>query len=164
MPAEQWKPIGDFWNRYEVSDLGRFRNVKTGQILRPFIDHQGYMIANLPFSEFGRKNLRVHRLVAMAFIPNPEAKKDVNHKDGNRKNNHLENLEWATRSENMIHSFDVLFSSPRGSKRPNAKLSEAQVVEIRSSRDRGDSLAIKYSVSQGLISAIRRRNVWRHVP
>jgi hypothetical protein len=50
----------------------------------------------------------IHRLVAIAFIPNPENKPDINHKDGNKKNNCIENLEWVTRSENTQHSFDIL--------------------------------------------------------
>lgn len=97
---ERWKKIRN--TTYEVSNLGRVRT-KEGNIKKLFEDNKGYMRLQL-YVNGKRINKRVHRLVAEAFIPNPDNKPTVNHKDGNKKNNSVENLEWATYSENQYHS------------------------------------------------------------
>lgn len=95
---------------YQISSWGRVKNKITGHINKHYVHNRvGYMRAEL-FDGMGHTNKKryfVHRLVASAFIPNPENKECVNHKDANRANNHLENLEWATQSENMQHCFHV---------------------------------------------------------
>ena len=83
---------------YQVSNLGRIRNSR-GKILKPNKDHKGYMLIYL-YKDGKRKTHKVHRLVAIAFIPNPENKKTVNHKDEVKTNNHVDNLEWMTTAEN----------------------------------------------------------------
>jgi len=97
---EEWKQIQDFPN-YEVSTLGTVRNSNTGRILK-LTCKGGYMFTGLCQNSNG-KTLAVHRLVALAFIDNPENKPQVNHKDKNRGNNNVANLEWSTASENNIH-------------------------------------------------------------
>ena len=107
---ELWKPISGLEDNYEVSNLGRVRRIKSGcgtqagRILH-FLNHSnGYVIA--PMSLNSKKYRRyVHRLVAEAFIPNPDNKPEVNHIDGNKRNNCVDNLEWVTRSENNTHMF-----------------------------------------------------------
>lgn len=97
---EIWKPITDFEN-YFVSNLGNLKNNITGKILRQNIK-DGY--ANIVIKNNNiKKCFKVHRLVAIAFIENPENKSDVNHKDKNKINNYVSNLEWMTRKENNIH-------------------------------------------------------------
>ena len=109
MENEIWKTIEEF-PIYEVSNLGRIKNTKSQKILRPIIK-SGYHHVSLTNSNC-RKNCKVHRLVAMAFIPNPENKSDVNHKDKDKLNNQLSNLEWMTRKENCIHkSKDLIYKS-----------------------------------------------------
>ena len=97
---EEWIQIQDFPN-YEVSTLGNVRNSNTGRVLK-LTCKGGYMFTGLSQNSIG-KTLPVHRLVALAFIDNPENKPQVNHKDKNRGNNNVSNLEWSTASENNIH-------------------------------------------------------------
>lgn len=97
-------PVQEYSELYEVSDLGDVRRIKTGRILKPSIDKAGYKRVNL--SRIGEtkaivKVYKVHRLVAMAFIPNPENKPQIDHIDGNPRNNAVPNLRWATASENQ---------------------------------------------------------------
>lgn len=91
---------------YAVSNLGNIKNIKRN-ILRKFQITNGYCRVIIKNKKV-KKNILVHRLVAQAFIPNPENKKTVNHKDGNRKNNNVTNLEWCTQKENIKHSWSVL--------------------------------------------------------
>ena len=97
---EEWKPINDYDN-YEVSSLGNVRNSNTGRVLKQMCKG-GYVFTGLSKNSSG-KTCAVHRLVALAFIDNPENKPQVNHKDKNRSNNIVSNLEWSTASENNIH-------------------------------------------------------------
>lgn len=88
---------------YSISDDGQVRNNERNKILK-FGSEQGYSMVNLSVGNGVMKRRRVHRLVATAFIPNPDKKPYVNHKDGNRSNNNVSNLEWVTASENAIHA------------------------------------------------------------
>ena len=97
---EIWKPIDNYPN-YNVSNLGNIKNIKTNKVLK-INCKDGYNNISLSQKE-NRKSFKVHRLVALAFIENPENKSDVNHKDKNKLNNVVSNLEWMTRKENNIH-------------------------------------------------------------
>lgn len=99
MEKEQWKVITGYDN-YEVSTWGNVRNVKTGKIITQFVNSKGYMKVTLSKNS-KKKCFRVHRLVALAFIPNPHNYSDVNHKDKNRQNNHVDNLEWLPHDEHL---------------------------------------------------------------
>lgn len=108
---EVWRDIKGFEGRYQVSNLGRVKSlarrmVVKDRILKPFGNNKGYKCVHL--WNIQHKEPLIHRLVAEAFIPNPDGKKEVNHKDGNPLNNEVNNLEWCTHSENMLHSFRVL--------------------------------------------------------
>ena len=100
---EVWKPIKGFEGLYEVSNLGNVRNT-NGRLRKPFLIHQGYLMIDL-FHNYKRTHARVNRLVAEAFIPNPDKKTEVNHKNGSKTDNRAENLEWTSKSENMIHAY-----------------------------------------------------------
>nr|QBK85392.1 MAG: HNH endonuclease [Iridovirus LCIVAC01] len=102
---EEWRTIPGN-EKYEASNLSQIRNTKTKRILKKYITETGYERIGL-YSQNGRKNNQVHRLVAQAFIPNPNNFPQVNHKDKNRANNKVENLEWATASMNVKHSIKM---------------------------------------------------------
>ena len=98
---EKWKII-DFYkgfeNLYQVSQTGMVMNIKTGKILKPYKVKGGYLQVKL-YNNYTFKNVSVHRLVAQAFVPNPDPVnfKEVNHKDQNKQNNNADNLEWCDR-------------------------------------------------------------------
>lgn len=101
------REIKGYEGLYAVDADGRVFNLRTGKEKKPTIGNHGYLAVDL-FKNGQRKTLLVHRLVAEAFIPNPHKKRTVNHKDGNKLNNRISNLEWATHSENHKHSFRKL--------------------------------------------------------
>lgn len=94
-----WKQINNY---YSISINGDIRNDKTLKILKPFITNKGYLRIKLAPDN---KNHSIHRLVACNFIPNPDNKPQVNHKNGIKTDNRVENLEWVTNIENTIHSY-----------------------------------------------------------
>lgn len=115
--CEQWKPVQGYENIYEVSSIGRVRSLDrcvicndgnkkscVGQLLRPHLNRNGYCVVHLRNDGVSHCML-VHRLVGIAFIPNDENKPQINHKDGNKTNNCVENLEWCTAQENMEHAW-----------------------------------------------------------
>ena len=100
---EIWKDIPGTDGEYKISNYGKVMTAKTGRILTPVLDERGYERVCL-FKKDRNRRHKVHRLVAITFIPNPDNKEQVNHKDGNKRNNSVDNLEWVTNEENMHHS------------------------------------------------------------
>lgn len=128
---EEWRQIEGYEGYYEVSNLGRVRSVdriitdkngvkykKNGHISSLINKDNGYMYISLN-KNGKRKNHYVHRLVANAFIPNPQNKTCVNHKDYNRKNNSVDNLEWCTQEENINYSIEHLKQGMRKVRKNN---------------------------------------------
>ena len=100
MARESWRQINNHPN-YEISSMARIRNTRTGYILTPYDDGTGYLRVKLD-----GENCRLHILVAVAFIPNPENKPIVNHKRGKKQDCRASQLEWMTESENTKHAWD----------------------------------------------------------
>lgn len=113
--GEVWKDIEGYENLYQVSNLGRVKSlvgfnghiyVNRVKVLKQSNTTTGYKKVELTINK-RRKSHKVHRLVAFAFIPNPNHKPNINHKDGNPINNKVENLEWCTQRENVQHAVDT---------------------------------------------------------
>lgn len=98
-----WKNTIIFNWDYQISDDWRIKNLKTNKILKSYISKDGYLRLYIKYKWLW-KNYSIHRLVAQTFIPNPNNKPQVNHKDWNKLNNNIENLEWSTAKENMNHA------------------------------------------------------------
>lgn len=105
---EEWEPIKGYEGLYEVSNTGKIKSFHYGKtrILHQNINKRGYHHVILSKDKV-KKDIRVHRLVASAFIPNPNNKPEVNHIDGNKDNNNVDNLEWATCKENINHAIKM---------------------------------------------------------
>jgi hypothetical protein len=132
---ENWKAVEGYEGLYEVSDQGRVRSLDRyttgkrnrlikGKVLANAHNELGYCIVQLCKDGVPKKT-RVHRLVARAFIPNPEEKPYVNHLDGNPSNNTAQNLEWCTQKENIQHAYATGLYPPMG------KLTREQVEYIK---------------------------------
>lgn len=98
---KEWKTVIEY-DHYEVNQFGEIRHKKRQHILKPRKNKGGYLYVNFNINGH-RSNFAVHRIVANAFIPNPNHKPEVNHKDGNKENNCVNNLEWVNSSENKIY-------------------------------------------------------------
>lgn len=101
---EEWKEIAGYEGLYVISNLGHIKSLKTGNLKKFTVAKNGYCVTTLYKNNQG-KTCYIHRLIAIAFIPNPNNLKVINHKDGNKLNNCLINLEWCSYSQNNKHAF-----------------------------------------------------------
>lgn len=156
--TEIWKTIPGYEGRYEVSTFGRIRSFQKG-VKKPVLNRGGYFIVGLYDSSGRRITKTVHRLVMLTFC-GPDAR-TVNHKDGNKANNRLENLEYMTVKENIQHAHHIgLCSKTFGEKHWRAKLSDAQVVEMAKmerNNIRHKVIAERFGISRETVSIILRR-------
>lgn len=168
MNNEQWKDMIGHEDSYSISDQGRVYCKKRSKYYVLSGCNQRYLRVCL-VDKYGKVfHASVHRLVAEHFIPNPEHKPNVNHINGNKKDNVVVNLEWCTQKENIAHSHRTgLAVIAKGNQLPQTKLTEEQVLEIRAryipnvyGRER---LARDYNVSPEAIRAVIKRTSWKHI-
>ena len=103
---EEWRTIQGYQNKYMVSNYGRVWNLNRNEEKRQYMNKKGYMRVSF-MTEGKRKDFFVHRLVAFAFIPKVRGKEGINHLDGKKANNHVDNLEWTTQKENVNHAIRI---------------------------------------------------------
>ena len=160
---EVWKDIEGYEGLYQVSTCGNIKSlpkirrngtgtyVQKERLLKPSNTSTGYKKVEL-CKDGKRKGFKVHRLVAIAFIPNPDNKPEVNHIDGNKINNNIDNLEWVTSSENTIHAYETGLSSNK------KELDEAKVVELYNNGTSKEEIAKMFDVSNIVIARILKEN------
>lgn len=180
--VEVWKDIKGYEGHYQVSDFGRVKSLarvveirkgilgnKKESFLKPTKNKKGYLNIKLCKKSDGiciEKSVVIHRLVANEFLENSLNKPQVNHKNGIKDDNSVDNLEWVTGSENVIHALaNNLKISQKGSEHGMSKLTEKEVLEIRAI---GRTKTLKevgkmYNVDMSLISLILCRKAWKHL-
>lgn len=180
---EEWKSLkglvecGDY---YEISSHGRVRSIDRvvnngvngqreikGELLSSWVDKDGYKRLML-YNGGNRKHYGLHRLVAIAFIDNPDNKPLVNHIDGIKDNNRLSNLEWSTESENAQHAVELgLRQSNGGENHANAKMTDEKAIEMfekyKTDKYTMQELADEYGISPSVCSNIINGNSWTHL-
>lgn len=168
MTEELWKPIESLHGRYEASTLGRIRNAKNGHIKAQAYDGR-YLKFGYDYVHDGQHYhgwCTVHRAIAETFIPNPECKNTVNHINGNRKDNSVVNLEWATPKEQAQHAVEVLGVNV-GEKVYNAKHDNYEVHFMRDMYDYKiytvQQLAKMFNDNPRNIRRIVKRERYKHV-
>ena len=175
---ELWKYVPNSDNRYLVSNYGRilttgYKGGKKCSIMKPAKDNQGYLRTMLKLN--GRvRTIKVHRIVAQTWIPNEENKLQVNHKNFDRSDNRVENLEWMTPKENCLYSFNagriirpVCTNFVKGEQIGTSKLTELEIKEIRQKfKPRvytREMLGKEYNVAPATIKDIILKKSWKHV-
>jgi hypothetical protein len=160
---EQWKWIPGYEGFYEVSNIGRVRShYYGGRILRPRPSVDGYEKYALQ-KDGKRWDVGGHRLVAMAFLPNPDNLPQVNHRDFCVTNNNVENLEWCSALWNMRHAEAGFRHSPETRGRAKLKFRDVEVIRRRAaSGEKLIAIAADYKMHWKSISRVVNRKFWRH--
>lgn len=130
---ETWKDIPGFEGSYQISDHGRlksFKELKEGRILSTINNRGGYISVVLCRNNKAERSTRIHRLVAENFLSNPENLPEVNHIDGNKQNNHITNLEWVTRKQNMAHAVLANPNIIDGMKKYNQRVRPTPLIQL----------------------------------
>lgn len=178
---EIWKPIKDYEGLYEVSNFGVVRSLDRTVIVNRLgkkVERRirgtnlktakttGYHIVSLCKNSVLKTGL-LHRIIAEAFIPNPENKPFINHIDNNGLNNDLSNIEWCTAMENSAHcKKQGRNKAPRGDNHPTTKLKEKEVREVKEMIRKGfrvTDIARMYGVRQPLISEIKSGKTYKYI-
>jgi hypothetical protein len=160
---EIWMQIEGYEGRYEISNLGRAKSKQ--KILKPQTDAYGYYFIRIAKKGEKQKTKRIGRLVGLHFIPNPENKEQINHINGIKKDNRATNLEWVTRSENVLHAYNTGLN-PIGENHIRSKLKEHQVksiLELRKSGITQCELSEKFRISRSAVRSILDGTNWKRL-
>lgn len=170
--TEIWKPVVGYEGWYSVSNMGRVRRDAPGQgtfaprVLTIHAHRPGYQLVTFSRDGKARHANTVHSVVAEAFMPPRPAGHQINHKNGNKRDNRLENLEYVTPKENTHHALRMGLSEVRGHANGRAILTEAEVIAIRHrctvKDDTWKNIAAEYEISRGALRHIVRRTTWKH--
>jgi hypothetical protein len=165
MTEEIWKDLPEYEGLYQISNLGRVYSLFLNRIIKPFRNQKGYLRLDLRGKK--RTTKVVHRLVLETFT-GPQPKLQVNHKNGIKDDNRLENLEWVTGQQNVDHAWRTGLSfRPIGSLHPRATVTESDVVKIREAKISREytlaQLAKDFNTTKLAIISIRGRTTWKHV-
>ena len=157
-----WKQIKGY--DYEINSQGEIKSIKTGKLLKQVNSWNGYLRVNL-YRKGVRKGFMVHRLVAENFISNPNSLPEVNHKDFNKANNEVDNLEWCSKQENMDHAkAGGVLVAFRGEQNTTSKLKEKEIEKIRVITGRKlREIAEEFGVSVRTIVRVRQKESWKHI-
>jgi hypothetical protein len=173
----EWKKIPKH-ETYEASTNGdlktfNWKNKGIEKIMKPARDKCGYLRTMLKNDLTGKFNtIKVHRIIAQTFVDNPKNKPQVNHINGVKDDNRVENLEWCTASENIYHSHRTGLSSNVGEKNPCATLTDKQVLEIRANYVYGkktrkgetkQQIAERYNTTFSVIKRLIQGKTWKHL-
>ena len=153
---ENWQIIS-LYPKYQASNLGKIRNTKTLQVLKPYLTNRGYHTVGF-WVDGKKKRLSVHRLVAMTFLPNPEELPEVNHINGCKTDNNLCNLEWTTGSANVAHAYQ---SGLREKKLTTTE--KKLILQLLQQSLSHRAIGKKLNVSHSTVGSIARNNVYNTV-
>jgi hypothetical protein len=163
------KQINLFGKEFLIYENGDLVNLKTNKKLKSFDNGVGYLRVGIYVGNNKHKPVYIHRLLAQSFIPNPNNKIEVNHIDGNTKNNNISNLEWVTKSENQLHAYKIGLnrSNPSmGEKNGNAILNNEIVNKIRTMFKNGKrqcEIVKELGYNKYLISNVVLNKTWKHI-
>jgi hypothetical protein len=152
-----------------VYENGDIYNAKTNNKLKPIDNGVGYDRVGLYAGNNKHKLYYVHRLLAIAFIDNPDNKQFINHIDGNTKNNELSNLEWCTKSENGLHAFKLGLNKPNpcyGEKNGNTYITNktaSQIKELFKNGKKQCDIARHFNITKYVVYNIIRNKTWKHI-
>lgn len=173
---EIWMPIEGYEGLYEVSNLGRVKRLlktckyinnksstpRTEHLKYPTLNNYGYYKVTL-WKNNNRAFFYLHRIIAKAFIPNPDNKPEVNHINGIKTDNNLSNLEWVTTAENLRHAKLMGLNDVRGEKNGMSKIDPEFVPIIINSVIKSSKLSKLFNVDESTIDSIRKRKTWKHI-
>lgn len=145
---------------YMITKSGKVWSNKSKKFIKHYLNTNGYFLVNL-----NNKNIRLHRLLAITFVDNPENKPCVNHKNGIKTDNRIENLEWCTYSENKKHAYLLNLRNSKGENHSGAKLKNNQILSIRFLRGvlTQKELSKIFDVDRSVIGKIQRKKLWEHI-
>lgn len=160
--SETWKDIPSYEGIYQISNNSQVKSLRSGKKLT--ISFVPYGFVKLCVNGVAKKHY-VHRLVAVAFIPNPENKSMINHKDGDKRNNAITNLEWCDAKHNVKHAYESNLM-PSCENHSRAKFTNDQVRQMRLDRSNGLSrkfIMQKFNLSKLQYTRIIYRKTWKHI-